>query len=72
MASKMRQFFKGMNSVIDLGATSIHPDMRMETGLNLGRTDAQALSRDWQKLSQDFGSALNKIVEGANEYGKPK
>jgi len=71
MTNKMRQFFKGTGSVIDLGGTSVHSHMRIGHGLDFWGSVPQALSNDWQKLAQDFGSAFNTTV-GSGKHGKPE
>jgi len=62
MTNKVRQFIRGMGSAIDLGGSAMHSQRSVGAGLGLDRTDAQALRGDWQKLSQDFGSAFSKTV----------
>ena len=71
MTNKMGQFFAGMSSAIDIGATSAHSAVRVGLGLNLHRTDAQALSDDWQKLTQDFCLAFDKTAGNGGEHGTP-
>ncbi|MGC9453792.1 MAG: hypothetical protein ACP5HU_02915 [Phycisphaerae bacterium] len=71
MTNKTRQFLKGMGSALDIGAVSSGCVTRVGAGLDLGRTEAQALGSDWQKVSQDFGCAFRKIIRGG-EYVQPK
>jgi hypothetical protein len=72
MTNKTRQFIRGMGSAIDLGGASGRLANPVGHGLELERTDAQALSGDWRKLADDFGAAFNKTVGSAGEHVKPK
>jgi hypothetical protein len=71
MTNTLRQFLGGMGSVLDLGAGSVQADVTVGRGLDLGRTNAEALSRDWQKLSHDFHTAFNQTL-GDAAHGKPQ
>lgn len=62
MTSKMRQFVRGMGSAIDMSGSFFRSPHRVGAGLNLHRTDAQALQNDWEKLSRDFLAAFQKTV----------
>lgn len=70
MPDKLRQFIRGMGSAIDLGATSSPSHTRVADGLNFERSCADALGADWQKLSQDFGSAFSKSVKDGSGHVK--
>jgi len=70
MTNKLYQFVRGMGSVVDIGAAFANSDTRVGRGLDVGRTDMQALSGDWQKLTEDFGAAFEKTVRRVGEHGK--
>jgi len=72
MTKTLNYFIKGMGSAIDLGATSAPHHTCVGYGLNLERTDAEALGGDWDKLAHDLGSAFKKTVGSRGEHGKPE
>ena len=69
MTNKFRHFLTGMSSAIDIGATSTRSAVRVGAGLDLHRTDAEALSDDWLRLTQDFRSAFDKTTGNGGEHG---
>jgi len=63
-------FVRGMGSVVDL-IPSRHPS-RVGQGIDLTRSEADALGRDWQRVAQDFRTAFDQTTTGLGEHGQSR
>lgn len=63
-----RQFLRGAGSVLDL-APVVGPS-RVGRGINLNRSDAEALRRDWQRVADDFRTAFDRTTKDSGEDGQ--
>ena len=72
MTKMTHNFIRGAGSVLDLLPS--HGGSHVGRGLDLNRTDAQALQQDWQQVAQDFRQALDKtaLETGVNVQAKQK
>ena len=70
MTTATYNFIRGMGSVLDL-MPSAGPS-RVGQGIDLRRTDAEALGNDWQRVADDFQAAFDQTVKDADDHGAPK
>lgn len=70
MTRATHNFLRGMGSVLDLVPSG--GPFRVGQGINLNRTDAEALSQDWQRVAQDFRAAFDETTKDAPQHVKSK
>ena len=63
-------FIQGVGTILDL-LPSDRP-RRVGRGINLNRTDAEALFDDWERLSRDFRSAVDQTTQEVGDHGQPQ
>lgn len=70
MIRDSHNFIRGMGSALNLvpcGGPS-----RVGQGIDMDRSDAEALSRDWQRVAQDLGVAYRRTTKEADEHVQSK
>lgn len=70
MTQATYNFIRGMGSVMDLFPDS--GPSRVGEGIDLNRTDADALRGDWEKVAGDFRKAFDTTVEDAHQHVESK
>jgi len=70
MTRSTYNFIRGMGSVLDL-VPSGGPS-RVGQGIDLHRSDAEALREDWQRVAQDFRAAFDKTTKEAGGHVQSK
>lgn len=63
-------YIRGMGSVLDL-VPSGGPS-RVGQGIDLDRSDAEALRQDWQRVAQDFRTGFDKTTKKAGKHVQSK
>ena len=58
-------FIRGMGSVLEL--LPRRRSSRPGEGIDLDRTEAEALQSDWARVSEDFAAAFEREVEGKTD-----
>jgi len=61
-------FIRGLGSIFDLMPSN--GPSRVGRGIDLNRTDAEALRRDWQRVAQELQAAFNQTTKEADEHGR--
>lgn len=70
MTKAVYNFIRGVGSVLDFAPAS-RPS-RVGRGVDLGRSDTESLSRDWQQTAGDFGRAFDQTVGGRGKHVQPQ
>lgn len=63
-------FIRGMGSVLELIPTG--EPSRVGQGIDLNRTDAEALGGDWDRVAGDFRIAFDRTVKDADDHVQPQ
>lgn len=63
-------FIRGMGSVLDLLPSG--SQSRVGQGIDLDRSDSEALRQDFERLSQDFQPAVSETAKECGKYVESK
>ena len=70
MTPSTYNFIRGMGSVMDLMPSPPHFDVA--EGIDLTRSDADALRGDWEKVAGDFRKAFGQTVKDTPQHVEQK
>jgi len=63
-------FIRGMGSVLELLPPPVPSNVGQ--GIDIGRSDVDAIQQDWQRMTDDFKAAFEKTSEEVGERVKSK